>query len=85
MASLTIRNLNDDIKSQLRQQAAAHGHSMEQEARLILSAAVSQPASNESFVQRLQNRFKGLDTSVLQQPERTEVPPALDLSSVEDR
>lgn len=36
MATLTIRNLEDSIKSCLRIQAANHGHSMEEEARRIL-------------------------------------------------
>lgn len=36
MASLTIRNLDDATKAQLRLQAARHGHSMEEEARRIL-------------------------------------------------
>lgn len=37
MASLTIRNLDDDIKQNLRERAAQNGHSMEEEMRLILA------------------------------------------------
>ncbi len=40
MASMTIRNLSDDIKQRLSIQAAEHGHSMEEEARIILRAAL---------------------------------------------
>ena len=40
MASITIRNLNDDLKRRLRIRAAVHGCSMEQEAREILGAAL---------------------------------------------
>lgn len=40
MASLTIRNLDDDLKRRLRLRAAQHGHSMEEEARRILRNAV---------------------------------------------
>jgi plasmid stability protein len=40
MAMLTIRNLDDGIKARLRVRAAMHGHSMEEEARLILKRAV---------------------------------------------
>lgn len=40
MASLTIRNLDDAIKERLRVRAAMHGHSMEEEARMILRKAV---------------------------------------------
>ena len=36
MATLTIRNLEDSTKAQLRLQAARHGRSMEEEARDIL-------------------------------------------------
>lgn len=36
MASITIRNLDDAIKHQLRVRAAEHGRSMEEEAREIL-------------------------------------------------
>ena len=40
MASLTIRNIDDSIKERLRVRAATHGHSMEEEARIILKTAV---------------------------------------------
>jgi antitoxin FitA len=36
MASITIRKLDDRLKSQLKQRAAEHGRSMEEEARQIL-------------------------------------------------
>ena len=36
MASITVRNLDDDLKRRLRIRAAEHGCSMEQEARDIL-------------------------------------------------
>ena len=36
MASITIRNLEEDIKQRLRVRAAAHGRSMEEEALEIL-------------------------------------------------
>ncbi|MDE0072491.1 MAG: plasmid stabilization protein [Gammaproteobacteria bacterium] len=41
MASITIRNLDDDVKTRLRVRAAEHHRSMEEEARLILRDAVS--------------------------------------------
>ena len=40
MAVLTIRNIEDDVKERLRVRAAMHGHSMEEEARVILRRAV---------------------------------------------
>jgi len=51
MASLTIRNVDDDIKSLLRQQAARHGCSMEQEARDILRQAVSVHPAGAGFAE----------------------------------
>ena len=45
MASITIRNLEDDIKTRLRKRAAERGRSMEEEARLILAAAVAREAA----------------------------------------
>ncbi|ACP22441.1 hypothetical protein NGR_b09880 (plasmid) [Sinorhizobium fredii NGR234] len=41
LARMTIRNLDDGLKQRLRQRAAAHGRSMEDEARDILRAALS--------------------------------------------
>ena len=42
MASILIRNINDDVKARLRVRAAQHGRSMEEEARLILQREVEQ-------------------------------------------
>ncbi len=42
MASITIRNIDDGLKSRLRIQAAVHGRSMEDEARDILRSALNQ-------------------------------------------
>ena len=41
MASITIRNLDDDVKTRLRVRAAEHSRSMEEEVRLILREAVN--------------------------------------------
>ncbi len=41
MTSITIRNLDDDVKTQLRARAAEHRRSMEEEARIILRDAVN--------------------------------------------
>jgi phosphopantothenoylcysteine decarboxylase/phosphopantothenate--cysteine ligase len=44
MASITIRQLDESLKQQLRLRAAAHGRSMEDEVRTILRAAATGPA-----------------------------------------
>lgn len=41
MATLTIRNLDDAVKQALREQAARHGVSMEEEVRTLLAKAVA--------------------------------------------
>jgi antitoxin FitA len=49
VASITIRNLDDVLKRKLRVRAAHRNHSMEDEARDILRAALAQesaPAGN---------------------------------------
>ncbi len=40
MATLTISDIEDDTAERLRIRAASHGHSVEEEARLILQRAV---------------------------------------------
>ncbi len=40
MATITVRNLDDDVQQRIKRQAAANNRSMEAEARAILSAAV---------------------------------------------
>ena len=41
MASITVRNLDDDVKQRLRVRAAVNGRSMEAEAREILKSALA--------------------------------------------
>jgi len=47
MATLTIRNLDDSVKQALRERAARHGMSMEEEARVLLRRSVSETDGNE--------------------------------------
>ena len=46
MATITIRNLDDSIKTRLRVRASSHDRSMEEEARVILRQAL-QDADDE--------------------------------------
>ena len=48
MASMTIRNLDDQIKQRLRVRAAHHGRSMEDEVREILKSALSEASGCET-------------------------------------
>ncbi len=61
MASITIRNLEDSIKSRLRVQAAVHGRSMEDEARDILRSALNrEPTRPGSLAASIRARFRRL-------------------------
>lgn len=56
MATLTVRNLPDDVRNRLRVRAAENGRSMEAEVRDVLSAAVrdeAQPLSAEDVKKRV--------------------------------
>ena len=41
MASITIRNIDETLKERLRIRADQHGHSIEEEARVILRRAIN--------------------------------------------
>ena len=65
MASITIRNLDDALKSRLRIQAAVHGRSMEDEARDLLRSALNQepqePKNLGTAINELFKPFGGFD------------------------
>lgn len=74
MATLTIRNLDEHTKAQLRIQAARHGRSMEEEARTILRSAIEarQPAGpGTGLASRIQAHFAQLGGVELDLPERS--------------
>ena len=70
MASLTIRNFDEDLKARLRLQAARHGCSMEQEVRDILRRAVQPTPADSGFAERIHQRFAGLEAEALPIPGR---------------
>jgi plasmid stability protein len=70
MASITIRNLDDDVKTQLRTRAAGNGHSMEEEARLILREAVSREAEPENLAAFIHECFAPYGGVELELPPR---------------
>ena len=82
MATLTIRNLDDPLKSRLRMRAAARNRSMEEEARQILRAALQEPAAQTPDLgSRIRARFAALGDVQLPIEARQAVrePPALDV------
>jgi antitoxin FitA len=75
MASMTIRNLDDGLKAKLRLQAASHNRSMEEEARHILRAALTEPASaNPNLAQSIRARLTDLGGIDLDIPLRAPIP-----------
>jgi antitoxin FitA len=80
MSVLTVRNLDDDLKTRLRVRAAQHGRSMEAEAREILRESLEDKPGREmgSWIRK---RFEGLGLDQLDLAPRTELPRAPDLDS----
>ena len=74
MASITIRNLDDDVKRRLRVRAAEHGRSMEEEAREILRAVVGKPPSPKNLGEAIHRRFAALGGVELDLPPREPMP-----------
>lgn len=71
MATMTIRNLDDELKARLRVRAAQHGKSMEEEARSILRDALrSEPLSGKELVQRIREMVEPYGGIELELPPR---------------
>ena len=84
MATLTIRNLDERTKAQLRIQAARHGRSMEEEARTILRAAIEaqQPVpAGKGLGSRIHAHFAQLGGVELELPERSSLPTPAEFDS----
>ncbi|SDZ66687.1 plasmid stabilization protein [Pseudomonas sp. NFIX28] len=79
MASLTIRHLDEHIKERLRIEAAHKGHSMEEEARLILQRALSRTADSQGLAGHIRARFAEAGGVKLELPARTDPARAADL------
>lgn len=83
---MTIRNLDDDLKAQLRVRAAQHGRSMEEEARCVLrealtaKPAVGNGAALVADIRALVEPFGGIELDL---PPREPVREPPDFSSPE--
>jgi plasmid stability protein len=81
MSSITIRNLDDRVKRKLRVRAARNGRSMEEEARQILRAAVTEkpsPTEPENIYDVIRRRFEhigGVDLPIPPRSKRMREPP----------
>jgi plasmid stability protein len=71
MASLTIRNLDEETKARLRIRAAYRKRSMEDEARNILRAALAEEAATpRDLAEAISQRFRPLGGAELRRPPR---------------
>ena len=80
MASITIRDLDDNLKRRLRIRAAEHGRSMEEEVREILRKEVGEPAPPANLAAAIRSRIVKLGGVDLEIPVREPMsePTALD-------
>jgi plasmid stability protein len=81
MSTLTIRNIETELKDKLRLAAAANGRSMEEEVRTILRSVLSQPAAAKGLGSRLHARFAAIGGADLPLPERSEPARAADFGN----
>lgn len=74
MATITVRNLDDDIKELLRISAAKNGHSMEEEARMILKQALVKKPPRYGLGTRIHQHFAASGGIELEIPPRDKTP-----------
>ena len=80
VASITIRNLDDEVETRLRVRAAENGRSMEEEARLILRDAVGRKPSSRNLASIIRSHFGPSNGVDLELPARgpAREPPSFD-------
>ncbi len=80
MASITIRNLDDEVKTRLRVRAAEHSRSMEEEVRIILREAVERREAPRNLASAIRARMAPLGGADLELPPRGPMrkPPTFD-------
>jgi plasmid stability protein len=80
MATITIRKLEERVKTRLRLRAARHGRSMEEEAREILKAGlVAEPTAGPNLAESIRRHLAPVGGVELRFPARELVrkPPSL--------
>lgn len=81
MASITIRNLDDEVTARLSARAASRGRSMEEEARLILIEAIQRtPEPTKGLGTAIHELFRPCGDTALELPPREPMrePPRFD-------
>lgn len=80
MATITIRNLDDELKAQLRIVAASHGRSMEEEVRVIIRQALLGQGKRSELGSRIHSRFAAVGGVDLDLPGCTDKAQAANLN-----
>ncbi|MDE3000944.1 MAG: plasmid stabilization protein [Gemmatimonadota bacterium] len=80
MGNVMIRDISDDIEQRLRIRAAEHGHSIEEEARAILRAALTEYPPPTNLASAIHDRFAPMGGVELEIPTREPMrdPPPFD-------
>ena len=80
MANITIRNLDDEVKTRLQMQAAGNGRSMAEEVRRILRDAVGRKPGSGGLAAAIRARIAPLGGVDLELPPREPArePPTFD-------
>lgn len=71
MPMLTIRNIEESLKSELRITAARHGVSMEEQARVILRKALTPKKRKKGLGSRIHQYFADIGGIELELPKRS--------------
>lgn len=79
MASITLRNLDEDLMARLRAVAERHGRSMEDEVRVILAQALSRNDEGNGLGSRNHARFASIGAADINLPTRQTKARAADL------
>ena len=70
MAAMTVRQLPDDVKQALRERAARAGHSLEEEARRVLTEAARRPMPERKPLGQLVYELSRPGFDIPQAPDR---------------
>ncbi|MFV9066343.1 plasmid stabilization protein [Serratia fonticola] len=85
MATITVRDLDYEIKELLRISAAKNGHSMEEEARMILKQALMKKPASYGLGTWMHQHFAEFDGVELDIPPRDEMPRIVTFGDEDDK
>jgi antitoxin FitA len=71
MATIVVRNLDEEVKRRLRMRAARHGRSMEAEVRAILEESVRKQENFSEAIMETFGKFGGVELDIPPRPMET--------------